>query len=296
MKSEFKRFHPIVNFIYFTAAFIFTCIFLHPAALFISLFSAFCFFLMVKSASSVKKTLLFLLPMLLLTSFINPAFNHRGKTIIAYLPSGNPLTFESVFFGLLYAAMIVSVILFFSCFSEVVTSDKFIYLFGRVLPSLSLTLSMVLRFVPQFISRLKEVSDAHKCVHGNANQKGVTGKIKNGLSILSVMVTWSLENAIDTADSMKSRGYGFSGRTAFSIYKFSTRDAAAVIWILSLSTYVIIGAVLGIMDFSCFPEIKTADFSFYAFTVFASYFALLATPVFIELREVIRWKSIKSKI
>ncbi|MBR4979099.1 MAG: energy-coupling factor transporter transmembrane protein EcfT [Clostridia bacterium] len=294
--SEFKRYHPLVNFIYFTAAFVFTCLFLHPVALLISLFTAFCFFIMLKSASSVRKTLIFLLPMLILTSLINPAFNHRGKTILLYLPSGNPLTFESVYFGLVYAAMIISVILFFSCFGEIITSDKFIYLFGRVFPSLSLAISMVLSFVPKFVSRFKEVSSMRKCLGKSVSEKGISKKFKNALAILSVIVSWSLESAIDTADSMKSRGYGFAGRTAFSIYKFSKRDLFALLYVLLLSAYVIVGAVNGIMDFSCFPEIKIAEFSFYSFTVFACYFALLAMPVFIELREVKRWNSIKSNL
>ena len=39
-------------------------------------------------------------------------------------------------------------------------------------------------------------------------------RLKNAITILSIMVTWALENAIETADSMKSRGYGLPGRTA----------------------------------------------------------------------------------
>ena len=31
---------------------------------------------------------------------------------------------------------------------------------------------------------------------------------------LSIVVTWSMENAIETADSMKARGYGTKKRTA----------------------------------------------------------------------------------
>ena len=37
-----------------------------------------------------------LLPMLLLAAVVNPAFNHEGATLLTYLPSGNPLTLESM--------------------------------------------------------------------------------------------------------------------------------------------------------------------------------------------------------
>ena len=38
-----------------------------------------------------------------------------------------------------------------------------------------------------------------------------------------------LENAIDTSDSMKSRGYGLTGRTAYSNSVFDKRDVTALI-------------------------------------------------------------------
>ncbi len=47
------------------------------------------------------------------------------------------------------------------------------------------------------------------------------------------MVTWSLENAIETADSMRARGYGLPGRTSFSIYRFDSRDSSALAWLVS---------------------------------------------------------------
>ena len=39
------------------------------------------------------------LPVLLLAALVNPAFNHAGVTILIYLPSGNPLTLESILYG-----------------------------------------------------------------------------------------------------------------------------------------------------------------------------------------------------
>ena len=85
-----------------------------------------------------------------LAALVNPAFNHEGATILTYLPSGNPLTMESMFYGVAAAVMLASVVLWFSSYNEVMTSDKFVYLFGRIIPALSLVLSMALRFIPKF--------------------------------------------------------------------------------------------------------------------------------------------------
>ena len=53
-------------------------------------------------------------------------------------------------------------VLWFMGWNAVMTSDKFVYLFGRILPSLSLTLSMGLRFVPRLLRRTREVAQAQK--------------------------------------------------------------------------------------------------------------------------------------
>lgn len=103
----------------------------------------------LKGRKTLFTHLLYMLPLAFLTALINAAFNHEGATILVYLPGENPLTLESVVCSMCAAAMILSVVCWFSCYNEVMTSDKFIYLFGRVSPALSLIFSMTLRFVPR---------------------------------------------------------------------------------------------------------------------------------------------------
>ena len=112
--NEFKTYHPIVNFTYFVFVIGFSCFFMHPVCLCISLASGFTYSVMLKGKKAVKTNLIYMLPMLLMMALINPAFNHEGVTIIEYLPSGNPLTLESIVYGLCAAVMIVSVICHFS--------------------------------------------------------------------------------------------------------------------------------------------------------------------------------------
>ena len=294
--NEFKRYHPIVNFAYFAFATVFSCIFLHPGALAISFVCSFAYSAVIHGAAGVKKSLAYILPLFILAAVINPAFNHGGATILAYLPSGNPLTLESICYGLAAAVMLANVIQLFFCMTAVMTSDKIIYLFGRIMPSLSLIISMTLRFVPRFERQFKAVIAAQKCIGRDMSAPGIIKKAKNGLSILSVMVTLSLENSVDTADSMHARGYGLPGRSAFAIYTFTRRDITALCTIAAAAVYVIIGAAAGALKFSCFPYIKGAEMSIYGASVFAAYLALLSVPIAAEITEVIKWKSIKSKI
>ncbi len=289
--NEFKTYHPIINFIYFVFVIGFSCLLMHPACLCISLVSGFTYSVMLKGKKAIKTNLIYMLPMLLMMALINPAFNHEGITIIAYLPSGNPLTLESIVYGLCAAIMIVSVICHFSCYNEVMTSDKFIYLFGKIIPAMSLIISMTLRFVPKFVAQLKVVTNAQKCMGRDVSNGSVIKRAKNGLNILSIMTTWSLENAIETADSMKSRGYGIPGRTAFSIFSFDKRDKKALICILILGFYTLTGNLMGGMAFEFFPRMKAAEISPFGISVFLAYLLLCICPIIIELWEVRKWKA-----
>jgi energy-coupling factor transport system permease protein len=293
-KDTFAGFHPAVNLLYFAAAAGFAMFFMHPVCLTISLFWALTYSIYLNGRKAVRFNLLYMLPTLLIAALLNPAFNHQGATILAYLPGGNPLTLESILYGAAAAVMLVTVISWFSCFNSVMTSDKFIYLFGRVIPSLSLILSMALRF-PRLKTRIKAISDAQKCVGRDVSNGGLIRKLKHGVKILSIMTTWTLENAIETADSMKGRGYGLPGRTAFSIYSFDRRDAGALAFILLCAGIILAGAFTGAYHFRYFPTVR-GEWGGAAVLIFAAYFALCAFPIFVNIKEDILWKAIESKI
>ncbi len=294
--NEFKTYHPIVNFTYFTFVLLFSMFFMHPVCLGISLACSFTYSVLLNGRRAVRFNFLYMLPLLIISALINPAFNHEGMTVLAYLPSGNPLTLESIAYGLAAATMIVTVICWFSCYNTIMTSDKFIYLFGKMIPSLSLILSMSLRFVPRFKAQARVISDAQRCVGRDISSGSLLQRTKHGITILSILVTWALENAIETADSMKSRGYGLPGRTAFSLFIFDKRDQKALACILLLGLYIIAGYFSGSIYFDYFPSMKGATASFFSISLYAAYFILCMIPVIIELWEAQKWKALKSKI
>lgn len=294
--TGFKTYHPIVNLIYFLFAIFFSMFFMNPISLAISLLCSFAYSAMLRGFSAVGKSMLFLLPLACAAAVINTAFSHEGITIITYLPSGNPLTAESIVFGATAAVMLINAILWFSCLNEIMTSDKYIYLFGRIIPSLSLVLSMTLRFVPKFKRQLKNITDAQRCIGKSISSGNILRRAKNGLAILSIMTSWALENAADTADSMKSRGFGLPKRTSFSIFSFDKRDAFAAAFIVSAGIYTVIGYAVGGMYFRYFPSIKYAEPTPYNISIFFAYLSLCAYPIITELVEERKWNVTKSKI
>lgn len=296
MKSEFAGYHPIINFLYFMLVLLCSMFFMHPMCLCISMFCAFVYSVTLSGKKAVRFNLLYLLPMMLMAALINPAFNHEGVTILTYLDNGNPLTLESITYGVAAAVMLASVVCWFSCYNVIMTSDKFIYLFGRVIPALSLILSMVLRFIPKFKAQIKVISNAQKCVGRDVSNGSIIQRAKHGIKILSIMITWALENAIETADSMKTRGFGLPGRTAFSIYIFDKRDKKALVVIGGTGLYVLSGALCGGLYFRYFPSMKGVLMTPYSISIFVAYFVLCISPVIIEKWEDRKWKQLQSKI
>lgn len=296
MTDAFFKLHPAVNFIFFAFVLALSMFIMNPICLALSLVCAFVNAVYLNGIKTVKLCLKFILPMVLLIVLINPVFNHQGVTILTYFPWDNPLTLESIVYGIASAALLSSVVLWFSVFNSVITSDKIVYLFGKIIPSLSLVLSMSLRFVPKFSTQLKNVRNAQRCIGRDVSDGSAVSRIKNGIRIISIMLSWSMENAIETADSMKSRGFGLKGRTAYSIYKFDRRDLVVLIIVALLGVSVSVSAIMGVIDFTYYPSIKGSLTDVPSLIVFFLYGILMLIPTILNIGEGIKWKRLRSVI
>ena len=296
MRDSFSEYHPFINLIYFAFTISFSLVLTHPLAQGISLVCAVIYAVSINGKKSVIFLLKYCLPMVLLTAFINPAFNHEGVTTLLYFPNGNPLTLESILYGFSAGVMIITTLMWFSSFNRVMTTDKFIYLFGKVIPALSLVLSMSLRFVPKFKSQMQTVTEAQRSIGRDVSNGSLLQRTKTAIHIFSIMITWSLENAIETADSMKSRGYGLKGRTAFSIYRFDERDKYTLAWLSFCGLFLVAGTILNAFGFRYFPDVRYAAFDMTTIPFYCAYSALCITPVILNLKEERKWKTSVSEM
>jgi len=296
MKDTFQKYHPLVNFLYFTLVIGFSMALNHPLAQGISLFCAILYAVQAEGGKAALFCLKWCLPIMLITAFMNPAFSHEGVTTLLYFPTGNPLTLESILYGLSAGTMLATVILWFVNFNRVITSDKFIYLFGRIIPAMSLVLSMTLRFIPKFQSQMELTVDAQRSIGRDISEGSVWHRTKIAITVLSIMVTWSLENAIETADSMKSRGYGLKGRTAFSIYRFDDRDKMALLYLGFCGFYLLAGLIVSAFGFRYFPSIRYVGLNSVTLSFQFVYFILCIMPVVLNWAEERKWKAIHSEM
>ena len=83
--NEFAKYHPLINFIYFTAVIVFSMIFVHPICLVTSLLCSVMYSIILNGKKALK-FIAMLLPLMLISALINPAFNHEGVTVIAWNP------------------------------------------------------------------------------------------------------------------------------------------------------------------------------------------------------------------
>ena len=278
-----KEFHPIVNFMFFVLIIIFSMFFMHPIFLIISLSTSIIYLFKLKGKRALKQVFAMFIIMMIFI-IINPFISHSGATILVYI-NNNPITLEAIIYGVASCAMLISVITWFSAYNEIMTSDKFIYLFGRIIPKTSLIFSMILRFVPRFKMQLKVINQGQRSIHKSASDGNILNKIIHGINILSILVTMSLENSIETSDSMRARGYGLEGRTNFSIFKIQKRDKIAIIVLIILGLIVIGGGFIGANNILYYPLITINPLTIKNILVYVAYLILSIFPIILDIME-----------
>lgn len=290
---DFADYNPIVLFVYFLSAAGVAMFCINPVILALSLLGAVLLIFLRSRGKSLRSHLFFLL-MFVGMALINPIVNHNGVTVL-FVMNDNPVTLEALIYGAASSAMIVSVIYWFRSFSQMMTGDKLLYLFGSLSPKLALILSMALRYVPLFGKQTKKVNHAQKAL-GLYKEDNVPDAIRGGMRVFSIMVTWALENGIITADSMAARGYGVGRRTFFSLYRFRKSDVLLLAVILLSLIGTLTGLTLGSVNFEYYPVLGSIPCSPFAVLSYISYAVLALLPSVLTIEEEIKWKSLQSKI
>lgn len=293
MKS-LATFHPFVLFLHYVLVIAITMFMLHPLILLFSLLGSLLFFFMLAPSQQFFKDIGFYIVVFLLIAITNPLFVHKGETILFFL-NDNPVTLEAIIYGFVIATMLVAVIFWSKSYSELMTTDKLLYLFGKIIPKLALVLSMAFSFIPLFKLQIKKVHEAQKTL-GLYTSNSFTERILSGIRVFNSMLTWSLENSIQRADAMKARGYGLPKRTSFSLFKIETRDMTVIVTLAAMFLLIIFAQVKQYFTFYYYPvisELTTVKSHVFYFVIV---FLLMILPFIIEFKENIQWTLLKRKI
>lgn len=290
--DAFSKHHPAVNFLFFMGAIISAVLIQHPAYLFSGIFCGGIYYLLL-SGRKGWKMILGMLPMFLVLTGINPLFNTYGETVL-FMYFDRPYTLEALLYGGAIAAVFGEMLLWFGCYNAVLTSDKFTSLFGNLIPALSLLLVMVLRMIPNFLRKAKQIAGARSSIgKGTAEQDGTKAKLTEGMTVLGALTSWALEGSLVTADSMKSRGYGTGKHSSFMLYTMTPAD-----WLLLLSEIVllVLTVIFGNRTATYTPVFYIAPVGGIYALGLISYMGYLLIPTILHIKEAVQWHISISRI
>ena len=174
----------------------------------------------------LKDVIQFFIPMSIIIIILNPLISHIGTTHI-HIIEGFFITLEALMYGILMSLSLLIILLLFASYNKAVNYQEMLYLFSKRFPNISIVIIMSLRFIPLVSYRLKEVNKIYKFNQDQENienKESKIEKIKKTANLLAVVVSWSLEESMVTAKSMKARGYGIKERTSYLSYKFHQID------------------------------------------------------------------------
>ncbi len=289
--------HPAVYVLYYFILIIFAFLYNDPYYL-VSFLICISVLIALQGISQEFKGLIkFFIPMSILIIILNPLTSHVGTTQI-YITGNFSITLEALIYGILMSTSLLIILLVFTSYNRAVSYQEMLYLFSKRFPHISMVIIMALRFVPLLSYRLSEVNKVFKF-----NQKRTrsgegesrTDKIKKNANKLAVVVSWSMEESMLTAKSMKARGYGIKKRTSYLSYKFRKIDYLFISLILITTITSIFGLLQGYGRIEVYPTITFNISENFLSIYYLTFLILLIPMIYMELRERMVWYEFRTK-
>lgn len=285
MKNIFSTYHPAANLAFFLAALVLAMVSLQPILIAISIMIGSVYSIYLSGWRRFFSTLWFRLLIFGVVTIVNPLTNHRGLTVLFEIWE-NPITLEALLNGMASGGMLVSIFIWFDCFNILITNEKFLFLFGRILPGTALLLSMTLKMIPEAKIKARSVENGQIGLYGGG-QDNRRELIRSKLNVISVLMGWMLEDGIITADAMTARGYGVARRTSYRGYRWRFADSAFLLFLALLLAGLIAIGIFG--PFSFYPYLELS-WSMDLCIGYAIYALLLALPLILDGLDHMLWK------
>ncbi len=217
-------------------------------------------------------------PLMVVTGLFYSSYHHFGVTNLRQNFIGNQITLESLVYGLTLGDS--------GWGGAVDESSVYAVFFHRQgdlsfwdgsVPGSPSSCRGCCWLVPEMGAQARSSMARRGDWQGGLRQGHMSRRWKNGLQMLSMLVTWTVETLAAASDSMKP-GRGRKGRTAFSIYRFDNRDRAFVVGLFACLTVVWMGAALGQTGMRCNPRIILNPVTPLSWGVFGAYARCACCP------------------
>ncbi len=285
---DFFKLHPCTVLLYFISVLIYSMVFMHPLYVGINVVLSFVACLCLcrnETLASIK----YILTFGILIAVLNPFFSTGGNTVL-FTYFGRNYTLQALAYGAVMGGIFICSINWFSAMGKVISTDKFIYLFGGRFPNVCTVLTMVMGLVPFFQRKLVEIEQAQSTVIQQDS------RLKSAVRALNSAVSYAFEHAIGLSVSMKNRGFGSGRTTVFSDYKFKKYDVIILIITVVLNIYVITNLFSYAVNVQLIPYINLPPVGTKQIAGGICYSALLLLPTFMHILKELQWQYLKSKI
>lgn len=295
MTRGIRSYHPFVLFVYYLLVISGLMLYQHPVYLFIAVSLILLFNHLLDKGRQLKKWYLPIILMGLFILILTPIFNRRGNHIIFYL-FDNPVMLEAIIQGAMIALAIASILMVFVTFNIVLPADKFLFLFSKFVPQWALLIMLSMRFVPLLQRKVKNMEDIQTVKGLSLKQGSLRMRARNGMQLIQMLLTGSLEDSIQAADSMTARGYGLHKRSNYQAYKMKRRDWLALVYLLVLSVILLLGWQMDLAVLQLLPELGPIWKGHLQTIFIVIWILLIGFPILAEGKEVIKWKFYQQKI
>ena len=197
------------------------------------------------------KNLKFILPIIILTTVLNLFYIKDGNVLLEFwiIKITNYGIERSLFMSIrvIFLILISSVLTYTTSPNDITdgleslfSPLKFIGL-GSVVHTLTMMMTIALRFIPTLIEETVKIMNAQKARGADFENGGLTQKVKAVIPILIPLLISSVRRAYDLAEAMESRCYnGGEGRTRLKQLKFAKSDVIAFLGFVFLFAVVIV--------------------------------------------------------
>lgn len=248
----------------------------HPVFLAFSLCAGMAYNVRLQGWRDALRPLAWQLPLAIVIAVVNPVVSSAGSTVLFHV-GARAFYLEALVYGLCMGVMLMAMFQWFSVAACLLSSDKVMVLFGKCAPTVGLLVTMTMRLVPQFARRGETIAQAQAaCTAARQGNSSLADRVRQ----VTVLMSWGMEDSLETSDSMRARGWGISSkRTSYERHPLRMFDVTALVLLLVLAALCAACAWLACSSFAFYPSLGVWAPAW----MYLPFFVLLLAPLALEV-------------
>jgi energy-coupling factor transport system permease protein len=286
-----RALHPAVLLLYYAGGIAFGMLLFHPVILLSGWAACLVVNWHLDGGRQWRRWCLPMLPVIVVLMVVNPLVSHRGRSVWFYIGDA-PITLESVAYGATLALFMLGTLTLFVSWRMVLTEHKFLFLFARWSPKFALLVMMAMGLIPRLRRRLHELMLIQRTRGVSVTEGTFAQRARSGVRLVGLLLSWSLDDALQTADAMQARGYGSGARSVYTVYRFGRRDGWTAAGLLAIfaAGFSLWWSGYGYLDI--YPRLGSLALGAGDAGTLAAYVAYLLLPLIWEWRDRRAWQAL----